>query len=126
MGSRRPHCLTCGYDRSGIPAEALCPECGAEQRETPPDHEPSAGAARASISLGLGVLSWIGLVGFGVIAIPLGIGAIALSISAMRTLSSEFHADRRPMLTAIGGLALGATGTLMGVTVSIVIAMSIR
>jgi len=118
-------CESCGYDRAGLPAGAVCPECGAApviQRKSEPL---SPGASRAAISLGLGTLSWLGLVGFGIVAVPMGVGAVAVAISAMHAINREDHSDWRPLVTALGGLALGITGTLVGIVLSIVILLAL-
>ncbi len=121
MPQRRPHCTSCGYDRSGIPSDAPCPECGSDRQEAREEHELSAGSSRAVIALGLGTLSWIGLVGFGVIAVMLGLGAIAVSVSALHRLKREDGHDWKPAATAIAGLMLGISGAVLGVLVAVAI-----
>lgn len=126
MASRRPHCTSCGYDRSGLPDDALCPECGLEQQEAVDEHALSIGASRAVIALGLGTLSWIGLVGFGIIAVLLGVGAIGVAVSALHRLKREDGAGWKPVATAIGGLGLGLSGTIAGVVVFVLLMVSLR
>lgn len=121
----KPHCTNCGYDRTGIPANAPCPECGSELKENVEEHTLSIGASRAVIGLGLGTLSWIGLVGFGVIAVLLGLGAIAVSVSALQRLKREEGHDWKPTATAIGGLMLGLSGAVLGVLVAFAILAAI-
>ncbi|MFK7884701.1 MAG: hypothetical protein AB8F26_11025 [Phycisphaerales bacterium] len=119
------HCRNCGYDRSGLELLARCPECGRIPAESHGPETKSPGVTRAYVALGLGTLAWIGLVGFGIIAILLGVGAIAASLVAMHTLKRESGTDWRPMATAAGGLVLGVSGTLAGALVAWVIVASL-
>lgn len=116
-------CSVCGYDRAGLREGVVCPECGSPPGRRRGPHTPAAN--RAVTSLGLGALSWLGLIGLGLAAIPLGIGAVWVAASALSGLIQEQNADPRHQITAIAGLLLGLTGALLGLAITVVLAASL-
>lgn len=109
--SSTARCPICRYDRAGLPAGAVCPECGAP----PPTPETREGAldpagSKATIAIGMAVLAWIGLVGFGILATPIGLGACWVAWGASRDLRARDRPDPRLHLVigSAAGLGLGA------------------
>ncbi len=106
-----PCCPNCRYDRAGLPAGVVCPECGAAApkrglREG--DLDPAS--SKATIAMGMAVLAWIGLIGFGILATPIGLGAFWVAWRASRDLAARTVPDPRThtMIGCAAGLGLGA------------------
>ena len=104
-------CPNCRYDRVGLPAGVVCPECGAAApkrglRED--DLDPAS--SKATIAMGMAVLAWIGLIGFGIMATPIGLGAFWVAWRASRDLAARTVPDPRThmMIGCAAGLGLGA------------------
>ncbi len=118
-------CHECGYDLTGVPIESPCPECGQPRSSRLRHPELPADASRAVISLGLGTLAWIGLVGFGVVAVVLGIGAVGVGVSSIVARRSRRDPHAGPLAGAIGGILLGASAAVIGVIVTVLIAAAL-
>jgi hypothetical protein len=74
-------------------------------------------AAKALVALGTSVLAWIGLVGFGILAVLLGIMAVGMAVGAIRARSAQVHPDAWSGPMAYGALVLGLSATLAGLVV---------
>jgi len=112
-----PRCPSCRYDRSGLPEDGVCPECGAPAPEPSDRTEMDPAAAKALVALGTSVLAWIGLVGFGILAVLLGIMAVGMAVGAIRARSAQVHPDAWSGPMAYGALVLGLSATLAGLVV---------
>lgn len=101
-------CRGCGYDRTGLPAAAACPECGspAEREEIDAGDAPTSGAGRAS---GLGLV-WTS-VGSGV-----GLCLIAL-IYGFKASAGADPDDAELRSLAVFGVVLLGVSILIGVVV---------
>lgn len=110
-------CPSCRYDRAGLPDESLCPECGAPapQGEERSDLDPATG--RAMVALGTSVLAWIGLVGFGILAVLMGLLAVGMAGGAIRARAAQAHPDAWSGPMAYGALVLGLSATGVGLFV---------
>lgn len=108
-------CPNCRYDRAGLPDGAVCPECGAP----PPvaegrDGVPDPAGSKATIAIGMAVLAWIGLVGFGILATPIGLGACWVAWGASRDLAGQSLPNPRVRLMAGMAAVLGLGAALAG------------
>lgn len=125
-GVTRVWCQSCGYDRSGLPEGGLCPECGATYQPAGGDAERlSPGASQAVVALGLGVLSWAGLLGMGVLGVVMGVMAFVVGLGAVQLLRAEQRWRTPARLAAIGGMTLGATAAVAGAGVVWVLARAL-
>ncbi len=110
-------CPNCRYDRAGLPGDARCPECGT----LPPQPEGAGGddpaMSRAGVALGLAVLAWMGLVGFGILATPLGLGACWVAWTGWRDPARHEHPDRAVRMTLVTAGVLGVTAAVAGLVV---------
>lgn len=120
-GPNRQRCPSCRYDRSGLRPGARCPECGGGPPAPGRLDTSELAASRAMIALGMGVLAWIGLVGFGVPAILLGFGGCALANAAARVQAGQ--ADPEPRVRAMirAAFALGGSAVVLGIVVFVVL-----
>ena len=118
-------CPSCRYDRAGLPADALCPECGA----APPvvgdarDRVLDVATSRATIALGLATLAWIGLVGFGVLGVVLGGAALVVASGARRAARETGEPHPAASAMAVGASVLGLGAAAVGVCLMVWVLM---
>ena len=74
------------------------------------------------IALGMALLAWIGLVGFGVPAIILGFSACALASRAADAQAEQAAPDPRVRSMVLGSYALGGGAAIAGIVVSVALA----
>jgi hypothetical protein len=113
-------CPNCRYDRAGLPRGAVCPECGSPPPRTR-DRASDPAAARARVGLGLATLAWLGIVGFGILGLMMGVGACAVCWGVRDMQSRQADPDPRVRLITRVGLALGAVAAAAGLAVFIAI-----
>lgn len=110
-------CPNCRYDRAGLPGDALCPECGALSPQPEGTRGDDPAMSRAGIALGLAVLAWMGLVGFGILATPLGLGACWVAWTGWRDPARLERPDRAVRMTLVTAGVLGGTAAVAGLVV---------
>lgn len=111
-------CPACRYDRAGLPPGAVCPECGADApRARHRKKDPAA--ARAEVGLGLATLALLGLVGFGILGLMMGVGACVVCRQAAGIQARQTDPDPQVRLIARVGTALGVFAAVAGLAVFI-------
>lgn len=100
-------CETCGYDLSGLPEDAVCPECGAPRAPLPIDaiaNQPVETVARVTSGLALLAMTPL-LVALSAVAMAIGV-AVLLALPA-RTGQFDFGA------LVVGGALVVVVGTAL-------------
>lgn len=118
----RRRCPSCRYDRTGLPLGAVCPECGALPPKPGGIGAGERASSRATIALGMGLLGWIGLVGFGVPAIILGLSSCVLAAHASGAQAEQADPETSVRSMIIAAYALGGGAAAAGVGVSALLA----
>jgi hypothetical protein len=77
------------------------------------------------VALGLGVLSWAGLLGLGVLGVIMGVMAFVVGLGAVQLLRAEQRWRTPARLAALGGMTLGATAAVAGAGVVWVLARAL-
>lgn len=111
-------CPGCRYDRAGLPPGAVCPECGAPAPRAR-DRKKDPAAARAEVGLGLATLALLGLVGFGILGLMMGVGACVVCRQVQGIQAGQSDPDPQVRLIARAGLTLGGLAAVAGLVVFI-------
>jgi|GEM_PF-4756371 len=109
-------CPSCRYDRTGLPPAAPCPECGAAAPGAGEGRDDAIDLAtsRATVALGLATLAWIGLLGFGVLGVAMGLGACWVAWGARKTAARMAEPNPAASWMITGSLVLGAGAAVVG------------
>lgn len=75
------------------------------------------------IALGMSVLAWIGLAGFGIPAIILGFSSCALAARAAAAQAEQADPETRVRSIIVAAYALGAGAAVMGIVVLVGLAV---